>query len=128
MPLGFRITGFDQVAAALDRATAEVRSEVAAELDRLVADGIRYWRANSPYRTGRLRRAERATIIRENGFAVGAQFRVHGQRGRVYFILAHRFPNRYGRLKDLMDMWVAHVGNPRILAAVERALRRAGFQ
>ena len=125
MAEGFRLTGVDDLVKRLEGVPVTLREVVGREVETIVRDGVRFWRARTPYRTGRLRNAERARILRTRGdFAVGAEFILRGPRARVYFILAAR---HYPHLRRVMHDWVTRVGNPRVLDATRRALRQAGF-
>ena len=117
--------GFELVSRNLERLPAALARQVDVTLRQIVQDGIRHWRAHSPFRTGQLRRAERYRLIPgPHGLIVGATFHVEGPRARVYRILAAR---RYPHLRRVMNDWVARVGNPRLLAAVRRVSAEHGF-
>lgn len=97
-----------------------VRRAIAAELEVLAREGIAYWRGRVPVRTGELRRALRAELIRGlDGVVEGLGFTVRGQRGRVYIILG---ASVHPQLQRVMTDWITRVANPRINRAIDRAI------
>ena len=98
---------------------AAIHRELATELDRLAAAGLKYWRRITPKRTGRLRGSLRVHVSRASPQRHTLAFDV-GDPGRAYY---GKVARRHRALRGARGVlkWI----DKHTPAAVDRAITRA---